>query len=800
MASHGGRPTNKNAEKSTDRGTIIAQEAKWLEKAMETSQAEGKGYKHYRPLTQESFDRLRKNRDSLVEALWSDNDEAQVQNQWDQDKAAKPLDKANPKEQYLWKTCARFLGCLPTDLTGFKHQLEYDAREQPRQNWTQHFCSHLVTMIAHPMFENDPAKIALSIHMSVCAYQAREWKISRHSDLFLLKLKEVADHGENKTTGSQLIDAATKAWKADWPDSRGLPPWAQLLRAVVRQHVQTPHVDAEFPLRVKTEHLTAVIHSLEEIKHGKMVMFHGTKVFERALRDIRSTVDLPTDDKNPVKTLFDEGMLHNRRLEVLAARFPDDDDIARRVYRSLPRLASPPPQARVPPAQAPAGQGEASSQPDRAPKRGRGRPRKVREPDAGDAGSLAAPEDPAPKSKVGRPRKARAAESTKTPRASRSSRKGVRDFVRSDTESDAAPDSDPNDGDDLPQAPAIEKRIKRTSLGKHARFSPLHSTSEREEDQPLDVEETDTVREKRPGRTAAKRYRSSFFEAEEDPFEAEGVSPSKPADDADTRKNRPSVAFDMYKYSLNKSTVPHHSAGVTDDGGGIAWDDQAGDALSGFNDDVSDPLPAAASQLSIPPSENDVIDGIGNLPIDDGGYSKFAGDMTVDGAQDQLPRNASLTRPIFSGVPSDLGASRGVNSEAGSRPHTSHSNELGTEGVHNGPDANSAASSAASPQPPRAPETEMGVGPARGSLQAPPNELDKKQARGLSGAVSPAASLLPAQAPESDDDVRFTRGPMDNSDEEDDTPRVVVPATMDILSNVTPLERAMEDTGYVGFP
>jgi hypothetical protein len=321
------RPKDKDVVNSTTREAIIQRESTWLNEAMEKSQNEGK--EHYRALTHRSFDSLKRNRGSLRPRLWSDDDEAEVLAQWDRDSAGKPCRRPNAKEQYLWKTSARFLECLPTELIGMRYGLEYDTGEAKSQNWTENFCVRLVQIIAHPIFDNSPAKIALAIKFSVCSWQRLKWVIPDLNDLFLLVVQKVAESND-AMVGAKLVRDSIKKWRARWPQG-DLPEWAQLLRAVVANG-KRPVSDAESPHLVATQHLSVIVDSLDEITHGKLVRNHSVGLYERALKDIRSNIDLPTG-KDPVDQLLAEGIIHNRRLRVLRDRHPGVNDIYEHVSR-----------------------------------------------------------------------------------------------------------------------------------------------------------------------------------------------------------------------------------------------------------------------------------------------------------------------------------------------------------------------------------------------------------------------------------------------------------------------------------
>lgn len=270
--------------------------------------------------------------------FWSDEDEAQVLAQWDTDSAAKPLKRPNSKEQYIWRTSVRFLRCLPTELIGMRYGLEYDTEEATSQNWTEPFCNRLVKIIAHPISANNPAKIALAIKFSVCSWKRLKWVIPSHNDLFLQTVKDVAEE-RDEMVGAELVRDSILEWRDTWPEEPELPPWAHLLKAIVARGKQ-PVSAAESPHRVGTKHLSAIVDSLDEITHGKLVTYHSVDVYERALKDIRANVDLPTN-KDPVDQLMAEGIIHNRRLQVLRERHPNVADIYKRV--SLPVASRPVP-------------------------------------------------------------------------------------------------------------------------------------------------------------------------------------------------------------------------------------------------------------------------------------------------------------------------------------------------------------------------------------------------------------------------------------------------------------------------
>lgn len=335
MPPKGGRPKNKDAANSKTQDAVLEQELEWLKGVMGNAQTEGKEY--YGTLTQESFDKLRRNKDSLVPVHWSSEDEEQVQSQWDRECVKRPCKEATSYEQYMWKTCARFLRCLPTELIGMRYGLEYNA-DQASQNWTASFCNHLIKIIAHPIFDNNPAKIALAIKFSVCSWQRLKWVIPDLNDLFLQVLREVAEDSD-EMVGAELVRDSIKEWRVRWPGG-GLPPWAQLLRAIVA-NCKRPISSAQFPHRVATEHVNAIVASLNETKHGQMPLYHSADLSDRVLRDIRATTDLPKHYKDPVHELLAEGIIHNRRLQMLSERYPDVNDLYEHVSQPEAPLQAP---------------------------------------------------------------------------------------------------------------------------------------------------------------------------------------------------------------------------------------------------------------------------------------------------------------------------------------------------------------------------------------------------------------------------------------------------------------------------
>lgn len=217
-----------------------------------------------------------------------------------------------------------------------RYGLEYNIKDATSQNWTEPFCNRLVTIIAHPIFDNSPGKIALAIKFSVCSWQRLKWVIPDFNDLFLLVIKEVAEE-KGEISGAELVRDSIVRWRARWPQGQ-LTPWAQLLRAIVANS-KRPISGSEFPHRVSTEHLSAIVASMDEIKHGKLVTYHSANLFERGLKDIRANVDLPTNDKDPIDQLLSEGNIHNRRLRVLHERHLDVVDIYNHVCQ--PHVARP---------------------------------------------------------------------------------------------------------------------------------------------------------------------------------------------------------------------------------------------------------------------------------------------------------------------------------------------------------------------------------------------------------------------------------------------------------------------------
>lgn len=389
-----GRRKDRDAAHSTTRDAVLENEATWLEKAMEESKSEGK--KYYPPLSQRAFDELKRNRENLRPEFWSDEDEARVQDQWKLDLDAKPFRKPHPTENGVWKTCARFLRCLPTELIGMRYGLECDAVGANAQNWTQGFCQALGVVIAHPIFANNPAKIALAIKFSVCSWQRLKWDIPELPDLFLGVVRRVAENN-GEMVGAELVRDSIKQWRRSWPEEGELPPWAHLLRAIAANS-KRPISAAEWPHRVATHHLSAIVTSVDEITHAKLVLFHSASLYERRTKDLRANVDRPVVEEDTVERLHADGIVHNRRLKVLSERHPDVADIYKHV--SVPEAPRPlpkkdyediyvnPPGAETSsdPEEQPRAGGPArprrtarTAQPNTGEKRKRGRPKKVKQ-------------------------------------------------------------------------------------------------------------------------------------------------------------------------------------------------------------------------------------------------------------------------------------------------------------------------------------------------------------------------------------------------------------------------------------
>ena len=125
----------------------------------------------------DSYPRLKKEEfksllpsDPRYDHIWTEEDEAKLLDDWQADPERKTTQTPNASLQALWRTCARFMKCLPSDIISPAHHLEYDisvSRGGLMRNWPSTFNRPLQALLVHPIWKREKALLAMAIQYSV---------------------------------------------------------------------------------------------------------------------------------------------------------------------------------------------------------------------------------------------------------------------------------------------------------------------------------------------------------------------------------------------------------------------------------------------------------------------------------------------------------------------------------------------------------------------------------------------------------------------------------------------------------
>lgn len=266
---------------------------------------------------------------------WTKEDEAAVKRKWARDPLKEAKIKTTNKKPGLWKTCARFMKCLPTEIIGPDTHLAVDiARNQtlalpghPKApHWPDRLCHELTVLIPHPMFLGKPKLLATAIQYTVicCTNDCRPWPLNNSSgDAFLRNFCRVIDEQQDgETPASTLHEYAKRRYYRKYPD--GSPGfWSELFLAIEAAAVNCQAVDREEPVhghspicyRVTVADLKVLVDALDQMTHGSLTIFHPTNVISDVVQTARAPSDLPRDNDGSLPEAHEQALLYQLRRE-----------------------------------------------------------------------------------------------------------------------------------------------------------------------------------------------------------------------------------------------------------------------------------------------------------------------------------------------------------------------------------------------------------------------------------------------------------------------------------------------------
>ncbi|KAL2174230.1 uncharacterized protein P884DRAFT_332299 [Thermothelomyces heterothallicus CBS 202.75] len=267
---------------------------------------------------------------------WTVKEKEMVEKDWKRTLGrTRPIKAAKHKELLtLYKACLRLMRCLPQDIIGCRHNLEYDmdqnramAKGQSRF-WSGPFCRVLTSLLVHPMWHGAITALAAAIQYTVIV----ETDDDRHlgvditeseSDRFLSKLyrrlrrqpdTKIADLRQQLE--EDLSEPQRDRFGLEIRSMTETSHWNLLFRAIEAQvrassdRSQRPSgssQDRSGPFLVHRRHLDILHRALDSLTHMGFPMFHTVDMYDRAIAGRRSPRNYP--QLEDLRELYEYGLL-----------------------------------------------------------------------------------------------------------------------------------------------------------------------------------------------------------------------------------------------------------------------------------------------------------------------------------------------------------------------------------------------------------------------------------------------------------------------------------------------------------
>lgn len=299
----------------------------------EIKRAVGRSVQDYPRGENSAFRALIPKRDEQ-DLVWTDENEDEI-TALVEDAGSLPneLCKCPPVIDAVWRTCFRFLGCLASDVVGYKNRLVYGSNQHRSKNahWSEAFCKGLQYVMLHPHFRKSTAEMGLALQWaSICRTDDRRKHLLNgcRSNMFLMALQDVINSTPGEVPAVQL-EIARLLYKDSFP-GEDEPAWFQLLMGIDAASKRVQNKFDKLPedmsklYMVTSEDLAAVLSGLDNIRYFSFRMYLGHQTYHDTIAFTRCSDDRPSkrDVEKAIKQVVLSDLRNQRKQELLGAPIP----------------------------------------------------------------------------------------------------------------------------------------------------------------------------------------------------------------------------------------------------------------------------------------------------------------------------------------------------------------------------------------------------------------------------------------------------------------------------------------------
>lgn len=266
--------------------------------------------------------------------FWTDEQEEEITALLeDAGSLASELCKCPPIIDGVWRTCFRFLGCLASDVVGYKNRLVYGSNAHRGKNayWSEAFCKGLQYVMLHPHFRKNTAHMGLALQWaSICRTDDRRKHSLNgcHNDVFLMALQDVINSTPGEAPAVQL-EVALLLYKDSFPGEDD-PAWFQLLMGIdaaskrVKNKFDKLPEDMSKLYMVTSEDAFAVLSGLDNIRYFSFPMYLGHQTYHDTIAFTRCSDDRPNkkDVEEAIKQVVLSDLRSQGKQELLGSPIP----------------------------------------------------------------------------------------------------------------------------------------------------------------------------------------------------------------------------------------------------------------------------------------------------------------------------------------------------------------------------------------------------------------------------------------------------------------------------------------------
>lgn len=299
----------------------------------EIKRAVGRSVQDYPRGENSAFRALIPKRDEQ-DVFWTDDNEEEITALVD-DEGSLPneLCKCPPVIDAVWRTCFRFLGCLASDVVGYKNRLVYGSNQHRSKNahWSEGFCKGLQYVMLHPHFRRSTAEMGLALQWaSICRTDDRRTHVLNgcNSNVFLMALQDVINSTPAEVPAVQL-EVARLLYKDSFP-GEDEPAWFQLLMGIDAASKRVQNKFRKLPedmsklYMVTSEDVAAVLSGLDNIRYLSFRMYLGHQTYHDTIAFTRCSDDRPSkeDVEKAIRQVVLSDLRNQRRQELLGNPIP----------------------------------------------------------------------------------------------------------------------------------------------------------------------------------------------------------------------------------------------------------------------------------------------------------------------------------------------------------------------------------------------------------------------------------------------------------------------------------------------